>query len=49
MITAEKAQAVQLLGDPAIGDLRFQLAALAQAQKLPLFSTSSMLPKQAGF
>jgi putative tryptophan/tyrosine transport system substrate-binding protein len=48
MITAEKAQAIQLLGDPAIGDLRFQLAALAQAQKLPLFSTSSIVTEAGG-
>jgi len=47
-ITVEKPDAIQLLGDPAIGDLRFQLATLAKAQKLPLFSTSSIVTDAGG-
>ena len=32
-----------MLGDPAIGDLRDRLAALALKQRLPIFSTSSIV------
>ena len=42
-IAAEQVDALQILGDPAIGDLRDRLARLALAQGLPLFSTSSIV------
>jgi putative tryptophan/tyrosine transport system substrate-binding protein len=42
-LAADRIDAVELLGDPAIGDLRDRLAALALAQRIPLFSTSSIV------
>ena len=42
-LATERVDAIQLLGDPAIGDLRDRLAALALKQRLPIFSTSSIV------
>jgi ABC-type uncharacterized transport system substrate-binding protein len=42
-LASDRVDAIQLLGDPAIGDLRDRLAGLALAQGLPLFSTSSIV------
>jgi putative ABC transport system substrate-binding protein len=42
-LAADRIDAVQLLGDPAITDLRDRLAALALAQGIPLFSTGSIV------
>ena len=47
-LAAERVDAVQILGDPAIGDLRDRLATLALAQGLPLFSTSSIVTEAGG-
>jgi putative ABC transport system substrate-binding protein len=42
-LAADRIDAVQLLGDPAITDLRDRLAALALSQGIPLFSTGSIV------
>ena len=47
-LAAKRVDAVQILGDPAIGDLRDRLATLALAQGLPLFSTSSIVTEAGG-
>ena len=40
--------ALQVIGDPSINDVRYRLAELAVAHRLPLFSTSSLFAEAGG-
>jgi putative ABC transport system substrate-binding protein len=47
-IGAQQLDALQIIGDPRIGDLRDRIAALAQMHRLPLFSTSLLFVEAGG-
>jgi putative ABC transport system substrate-binding protein len=47
-LTAQRPDALQIIGDPGIGDLRDRIAALAQMHRLPLFSTSPLIVEAGG-
>lgn len=48
MLAARRPDALQIIGDPGIGDLRGRIALLAQAHNLPLFSTSPLIVEAGG-
>jgi len=41
-LAARRPDALQIIGDPAVGELRYRIAALALAHRLPTFSTSQL-------
>ncbi len=47
-LAAQRLDALQVIGDPAIGDLRGRLAARAIALGLPIFSTSTIVAEAGG-
>jgi putative ABC transport system substrate-binding protein len=47
-LAAQQPDALQIIGDPGIGDLRDSIAALAQMHRLPLFSTSLLIVEAGG-
>src|ERR1700694_4312106 len=47
-LAAQRPHALQIIGDPGIGDLRDRIAALAQMHRLPLFSTSLPIVEAGG-
>jgi putative tryptophan/tyrosine transport system substrate-binding protein len=47
-LAAQRPDALQVIGDPAIGDLRGHLAARALVLGLPIFSTSSIVAEAGG-
>jgi putative tryptophan/tyrosine transport system substrate-binding protein len=47
-LAAQQPDALQIIGDPGIGDLRDGIAALAQMYRLPLFSTSLLIVEAGG-
>jgi putative ABC transport system substrate-binding protein len=48
MVAARRPDALQIIGDPGIGDLRGRIALLARAHNLPLFSTSPLIAEAGG-
>jgi putative ABC transport system substrate-binding protein len=47
-LLAEQPDAVQIIGDPGIGDLRNRIAAQTRMHRLPLFSTSLLVAEAGG-
>jgi putative ABC transport system substrate-binding protein len=45
---AQRPDALQIIGDPGIGDLRDRIAALALVHRLPLFSTNLLIVEAGG-
>jgi putative tryptophan/tyrosine transport system substrate-binding protein len=47
-LAAQHPDALQIIGDPGIGDLRNRIAAQARTYRLPLFSTSPLVAEAGG-
>jgi putative ABC transport system substrate-binding protein len=47
-LVAQHPDALQIIGDPGIGDLRNRIAAQARLHRLPLFSTSPLVAEAGG-
>ena len=47
-LAAQHPDALQMIGDPGIGDLRDRIAAQARTHRLPLFSTSPLVAEAGG-
>ncbi|MDO8397964.1 MAG: ABC transporter substrate-binding protein [Bradyrhizobium sp.] len=45
---AQRLDALQIIGDPGIGDLKHRITALASAHRLPLFSSSDLIVEAGG-